>query len=78
MKPGIRISVPGRRNVRVAGSVLTALWLCAATWGQQSFVPDVTVGGPVLALDFPEIHIGIAEYAEGPTGATVFALPMKI
>jgi L-aminopeptidase/D-esterase-like protein len=29
----------------------------------------------MLELDFPDLHIGVAEYEEGPTGATVFYLP---
>lgn len=28
-----------------------------------------------LTFDFPAVHIGVAEYAEGPTGATVFYFP---
>lgn len=33
---------------------------------------------PVLELDFPSLHIGIAEYREGPTGTTVFYFPGRI
>jgi hypothetical protein len=33
---------------------------------QSSLVPDTAIRGPVLSLDFPEIHIGVAEYSEGP------------
>jgi L-aminopeptidase/D-esterase-like protein len=33
--------------------------------------------GSVLKFDFPGIHIGTAEYPEGPTGATVFWFPSK-
>ena len=33
--------------------------------------------GPSLDLDFPALHIGIAEYPAGPTGATVFYFPDK-
>ena len=29
----------------------------------------------VLELDFPGLEIGVAEYAEGPTGCTVFHFP---
>lgn len=39
---------------------------------QQGQVPDTTVRGPVLEVDFPGLSIGIAEYPEGPTGTTVF------
>ncbi len=31
--------------------------------------------GPSLRLDFPSVHIGVAEYPEGPTGCTVFYFP---
>ncbi len=30
---------------------------------------------PTLELDFPSLHIGVAEYDEGPTGATAFYFP---
>lgn len=46
--------------------------------GQAGLVPDTSTSGPVLELDFPEVHIGIAEYAEGPTGATVFYFPEPV
>jgi len=38
-------------------------------------VPQTLFTGPALELDFPDLHIGVAEYAEGPTGATVFYFP---
>ena len=31
--------------------------------------------GRVLEFDFPSLHIGTAEYDEGPTGVTVFYFP---
>ena len=34
-------------------------------------VPHVSFDGPSLAFDFPAVKIGVAEYEEGPTGATV-------
>lgn len=40
--------------------------------------PLVDVGGPVLEFDFPEVHVGVAEYAEGPTGTTVFHFPGRV
>ena len=45
---------------------------------QGDLVPDTTVRGPVLPLEFPEIHVGIAEYREGPTGTTVFFFPEPV
>ena len=38
-------------------------------------MPLTSFTGPVLELDFPDLHIGVAEYEEGPTGATVFYFP---
>lgn len=37
--------------------------------------PRTSFDGPALGLDFPGLHIGVAEYDEGPTGATVFYFP---
>ena len=45
---------------------------------QSTLVPDTTIRDPVLSLDFSEIHIGVAEYSEGPTGATVFYFPEPV
>jgi len=41
----------------------------------SSLIPLTTFTGAALELDFPSLHIGVAEYAEGPTGATVFHFP---
>ena len=38
-------------------------------------IPKTTFEGPVLEFDFPSLHIGVAEYEEGPTGCTVFYFP---
>jgi 6-aminohexanoate-oligomer endohydrolase len=40
-----------------------------------SLLPQTSFEGPALAFDFPALHIGVAEYAEGPTGCTVFYFP---
>lgn len=40
-----------------------------------SLRPVTEPGSRVLAFDFPALHIGTAEYAEGPTGCTVFHFP---
>jgi L-aminopeptidase/D-esterase-like protein len=37
--------------------------------------PVTTFEGPLLEFDFPGLEIGVAEYAEGPTGCTVFHFP---
>ncbi|MYB76577.1 MAG: hypothetical protein F4X83_05675 [Chloroflexi bacterium] len=35
--------------------------------------PQTEFSGPRLTFDFPDLAIGVAEYAEGPTGCTVFS-----
>ena len=43
-------------------TILTSLTLLAGpASAQRDTVPDTSVRGPVLELDFPEIHIGVAE-----------------
>jgi L-aminopeptidase/D-esterase-like protein len=50
----------------------------------QSSVPDrtlqprITLSGPALEFDFEAVHIGTAEYDEGPTGATVLYFPSRV
>jgi L-aminopeptidase/D-esterase-like protein len=58
--------------------IAAAVVLLAPPAWSQDLVPDTTVRGPVLAFDFPEVHVGIAEYAEGPTGTTVFYFPEPV
>ena len=41
-------------------------------------VPHVSFDGPALTFDFPEVQIGVAEYEEGPTGATVLLFPKPV
>lgn len=38
-------------------------------------VPRTDVAGRALTFDFPALRVGVAEYAEGPTGCTVFHFP---
>jgi 6-aminohexanoate-oligomer endohydrolase len=40
-----------------------------------TLTPRLEFPTPFLTFDFPSIKIGVAEYAEGPTGCTVFHLP---
>lgn len=40
-------------------------------------VPKVSPGEPALTFDFPGLHVGVAEYEEGPTGCTVFYFPKR-
>lgn len=41
-------------------------------------VPDTRIKGETLKFDFPGLRIGVAEYAEGPTGTTVFHFPDRV
>jgi 6-aminohexanoate-oligomer endohydrolase len=43
-----------------------------------SLTPITTWDGPSLAYDFPAVEVGIAEYAAGPTGCTVFHFPAGV
>jgi len=38
-------------------------------------VPVTAFDTPALEFDFPGVEVGVAEYAEGPTGCTVIAFP---
>jgi L-aminopeptidase/D-esterase-like protein len=38
-------------------------------------IPRTVFDGPSLQFDFPAFRVGVAEYAEGPTGCTVFQFP---
>ena len=38
-------------------------------------VPITEFDGPTLELEFPGLLIGVAEYAEGPTGTSIFYFP---
>jgi L-aminopeptidase/D-esterase-like protein len=40
-----------------------------------TLTPITSFDGRSLDLDFTDLHIGVAEYAEGPTGCTVFYFP---
>lgn len=41
-------------------------------------VPKTSFDGRALEFDFPGLEIGVAEYDEGPTGATVFSFPKPV
>lgn len=61
--------------------VLFALAMCsppAIAAQTQHPVPRTNPSGPALTFDFPGMHIGVAEYDEGPTGTTVFYFPGKV
>lgn len=66
-----------KRASSAAFCIAAAVLLNIAALAQESGkpVPVTEVSGPVLEFDFPEMRVGIAEYDEGPTGATVFYFP---
>lgn len=45
---------------------------------QSHLQPIVNAGGKELQLNWPMLHIGTAEYREGPTGVTVFRFGRKV
>jgi L-aminopeptidase/D-esterase-like protein len=53
---------PTARTAPIAPTVSGSAHLPAA---------QVAFDGPALAFDFPSVEVGVAEYEEGPTGATV-------
>jgi L-aminopeptidase/D-esterase-like protein len=65
--------------IMAIGAVYGAI--CAAGAARAEPLPtiNVPVEGPSLTFDFPSVQIGVAEYEEGPTGATVlrFAKPVS-
>jgi L-aminopeptidase/D-esterase-like protein len=44
----------------------------------SGLVPRVDFEGRALEFDFPALRVGVAEYDEGPTGATVFHFPEPV
>jgi len=71
-----------RRNFLslAAGTALGVGAGCAAAATRQSneaapLTARTNVAGPELTFDFPGLMVGVAEYAEGPTGCTVLHFP---
>jgi L-aminopeptidase/D-esterase-like protein len=50
----------------------------AGSPSQQRLEPRTRIAGPVLEFEFPGLEIGVAEYDEGPTGATIFYFPKGV
>src|SRR5262249_31476688 len=70
-----QLSGRGQISASVSMAFLVALSLALVMARQsaaQNLIPRTSLEGKFLDLDFPAVHIGIAEYEEGPTGATVF------
>ncbi|MDQ4088481.1 MAG: P1 family peptidase, partial [Pseudomonadota bacterium] len=69
------------RFSRSAGALLMGVTLAAAPPAASPAPParaQISGGGEELRFDFPGVRIGIAEYSEGPTGATVFHFPRPV
>ena len=67
--------IPRRRFLTAAAGGAFAAGLgvdrdasCARRGAMMALLTPVTrFKGPALAFDFPALHVGVAEYAEGPT-----------
>src|SRR5687767_3055258 len=70
-------SVPNCRRALVMGAWLSTMLVARIGTAQDAAQPVARVykEGPRLRFDFPEMHVGIAEYDEGPTGTTIFYFP---
>jgi L-aminopeptidase/D-esterase-like protein len=55
----------------VSTALLGAICAADAVLAQSAPAVHVPVDGPALVFDLPAVRIGVAEYEEGPTGATV-------
>lgn len=65
----------------MTGLVMPLVVLASSTLpagGSAEPAPVTTIAGPALSFDFPALRIGVAEYEEGPTGATVFHFPKPV
>src|SRR5262245_52367766 len=68
-----------KKAVHVALTVVSALLLSTALADDQSKLQHVVnAGARTLTFDWPMVRIGTAEYAEGPTGATVFRFERRV
>lgn len=59
------------RYAATAAALFSAVCAPLAAAPDVQPVAHVSFDGPSLAFDFPALRIGVAEYEEGPTGATV-------
>jgi L-aminopeptidase/D-esterase-like protein len=70
----------GRTSRTVLVGALSAALVAGRLFAADTALTPRTAfeGSPVLEFDFPGMKIGIAEYAEGPTGVTVFHFPTRV
>lgn len=67
-----------RHSITLATIGMAATGAVCEAAADQNLAPAVNVAGDkVLKFDWPEVQIGTGEYAEGPTGVTVFRFPRK-
>lgn len=70
--------IPGARCAGILfGALILAPPASAATPAPAPRA-EVPQGRPELRFDFPGVRIGVAEYPDGPTGATVFHFPRPV
>jgi L-aminopeptidase/D-esterase-like protein len=70
--------------ITCASVACAALTLAAGTYANtvegelQAYEPVLNAGENVLRFDWPMVRVGTGEYAEGPTGVTVFSFGRKV
>lgn len=62
----------------LAAVLLAAAIASAAHASQESLQPVLNAGERTLEFDWPTVKIGTGEYAEGPTGVTVFRFTRRV
>src|SRR5262245_49289360 len=66
------------RTLVVATALLGGAFTRTAADGQDQLEPVINAGARVLEFDWPMVRVGTAEYAEGPTGVTVFRFGRRV
>ncbi len=67
----------------ICAIIALALWMPIRSFAQEpsndtvDLVPVTGIEGPELSFDFPGLSVGVAEYAEGPTGCTVITFDKR-
>jgi L-aminopeptidase/D-esterase-like protein len=61
----------------LAAAALTIVLAAQEAAKPTPLLAKTPAGGPALEFDWPALEIGVAEYDEGPTGATLFRFPKR-
>lgn len=69
---------PSVAAVLMAMAAWTGAWSAAADANQDGLQPVLNAGDKQLEFDWPMIEVGTGEYAEGPTGVTVFRFARRV